>query len=125
MPQLPGKYYLSDAPRLPPMPDNKERAAKPAAGHLVQQMSNRAYRQRGATPRDTAAASATDLNGKLECRAEPEDGLAHSDAPRRSGHQRGRRASMGRGMSAVGRGPTADIPFVKTKKQDYLQKCSD
>ena len=24
-----------------------------------------------------------------------------------------------------GRGPTTDIPFVKTKKQDYLQKCSD
>lgn len=47
VPQLPGKYYLSDAPRLPPMPDNKERAAKPAAGHLVQQMSNRAYKQRG------------------------------------------------------------------------------
>ena len=28
-------------------------------------------------------------------------------------------------MSAVGRGPTADIPFVKTKKQDYLQKYSE
>ena len=23
------------------------------------------------------------------------------------------------------RGPIRDIPFVKTKKQDYLQKCSD
>ena len=54
MPQLPGRYYLSDLPRLPPMPDNKERAAKPATGHLVQQMPNRAYRQRGATPRDAA-----------------------------------------------------------------------
>lgn len=61
MPQLPGKYYLSDAPRLPPMPDNKERAAKPAAGHLVQQMSNRAYRQRGTTPRDTVVSSTTGL----------------------------------------------------------------
>ena len=27
------------------MPDNKERAAKPATGHLVKQMPNRAYRQ--------------------------------------------------------------------------------
>ena len=61
MPQLPGKYYLSDLPRLPPMPDNKERAAKPATGHLVQQMPNRAYRQRGTTPRDTAVSSTTDL----------------------------------------------------------------
>ena len=86
-------------------------------------MANRAYRQRGATPRDSAA-STTGPDGKLEGRAEPEDGLARSDAPRRSGHQRGCRASMGRGMSAVGRGPTADIPFVKSKKQDYLQKCS-
>lgn len=60
-PQLPGKYYLSDLPRLPPMPDNKERAAKPATGHSVQQMSNRAYRQRGTTPRDTAVSSTTNL----------------------------------------------------------------
>lgn len=75
-----------------------------------------AYRQRGATPRDSAT-STTGLDGKLEGRAEPEGGLARSDAPRRSGHQRGYRASMGRGMSAVGRGPTADIPFVKTKNK--------
>ena len=61
MPQLPGKYYLSDLPRLPPMPDNKERAAKPAAGHLVQQMPNCAYRQRGTTPRDTVVSSTTGL----------------------------------------------------------------
>ena len=45
MPQLPGRHCLSDLPRLPPMPDNKERAAKPATGHLVKQMPNRAYRQ--------------------------------------------------------------------------------
>ncbi len=45
VPQLPGRHCLSDLPRLPPMPDNKERAAKPATGHLVKQMPNRAYRQ--------------------------------------------------------------------------------
>ena len=61
VPQLPGKYYLSDLPRLPPMPDNKERTAKPTTGHLVQQMPNRAYRQRDTTPRDTAVSSTTDL----------------------------------------------------------------
>lgn len=28
-------------------------------------------------------------------------------------------------LGSGGLGPTTDIPFVKTKKQDYLQKCSD
>lgn len=65
MPQLPGKYHLSGLPRLPPMPDDIERAAKPATGHLVQQMLNRAYRQRGATPRGTAVSSTT---GPPACR---------------------------------------------------------
>ena len=27
-------------------------------------------------------------------------------------------------VGSAGRGPTTLIPFVKTKKQDYLQKCS-
>ena len=103
------------------MSDNKERIAKPATGHLVQQMPNCAYRQRGATPRD-AASSATDLNGKLEGRAEPEYGLARSGTLRRAERRCGCRANIGRGMSAVGHGPTADIPLIKTKKQDYLQK---
>ena len=96
MPQLPGKYYLSDLPRLPPMPDNKERAAKPAAGHLVQQMPNRAYRQKGTTPGDTAVSSTTGLSGRLEGRAEAEYSLARSDTPRRPEHRYGCRASIGR-----------------------------
>lgn len=31
----------------------------------------------------------------------------------------------GSSSATTGRGPTMLIPFVKTKKQDYLQKCSD
>ena len=38
MTQLPGQYYLSDLPRLPPMSDGSEQAAKPATTHLVQEM---------------------------------------------------------------------------------------
>ena len=100
------------------------RPQKPVAARLVQRMPNHAYRQRGTTPRDSAA-SANGLDGKLEDWTETKDILARSGAPRRSEHRCGCRASMGKGMSAVGRGPIADIPFVKTKKQDYLQKCSD
>lgn len=65
------------------------RLQKPVAARLVQQMPNRAYRQRGTTPRNAAVSSTTGLSGKLEDWTE-----------------------------------TKDIPFVKTKKQDYLQKCS-
>lgn len=107
------------------MPDGSEQAAKPVAARLVQQMPNHAYRQRGTTSRNAVVSFTTGLSGKLEDWTETKDILARSDAPRQSRHQRGCRASMGRGMSAIGRGPTADIPFVKTKKQDYLQKCSD
>lgn len=111
--------------RLPPIPDSNEQAAKPVAARLVQQMSNHAYRQRDTTPRNAAVSSTTGLFDKLEDWTETKDILARPDTPRRSEHRCGCRANIGRGMSAVGRGLTADIPFVKTKKQDYLQKCSD
>lgn len=52
--------------RLPPMPNGNEQATEPAAARLVQQMPNRAYKQRGAAPRDAAASSTTGLDGKLE-----------------------------------------------------------
>lgn len=100
------------------------RLQKPVAARLVQQMPNRAYRQRGTTPRNAAVSSTTGLSGKLEDWTETKDILARPDTPRRAERRCGCRANIGRGMSAVGRGPTADIPFVKTKKQDYLQKCS-
>ena len=32
---------------------------------------------------------------------------------------------LGAKAGRSGRGPIRDTPFVKTKKQDYLQKCSD
>ena len=101
------------------------RLQKPVAARLVQQMPNHAYRQRGTTPRNAAVSSTTGLSDKLEDWTEIKDILARPDTPRRAEHRCGCRANIGRGMSAVGRGPTADIPFVKTKKQDYLQKCSD
>ena len=88
MPQLSGKYYLSDLPRLPPMPENKERAAKPAAGHLVQQMPNRAYRQRAprpetpSSPPQPASQLVETLDGKLEGESKPNTVLP---APARRG----------------------------------------
>ena len=101
--------------RLPPMPDSNEQTAKPVAARLVQQMPNHAYRQRGTTPRNAAVSSTTGLFGKLEDWTETKDILARPDTPRRAEHRCGCRANIGKGMSAVGRGPTADIPFVKTK----------
>lgn len=100
------------------------RLQKPVAARLVQQMPNHAYRQRDTTPRNAAVSSTTGLSGKLEDWTETKDILARPDTPRQAEHRCGCRANIGKGMSAVGRGPTADIPFVKTKKQDYLQKCS-
>lgn len=74
------------------MPDNKERAAKPAAGHLVQQMSNRAYKQRGGAPRPETPSSPPQpasqlvetLDGKLEGESKPKTALP---APTRRGGQ--------------------------------------
>lgn len=93
------------------------RLQKPVAARLVQQMPNHAYRQRGTTPRNAAVSSTTGLSDKLEDWTETKDILARPDTPRRAEHRCGCRANIGRGMSAVGRGPTADIPFVKTKRQ--------
>lgn len=116
VPQLPGKYYLSDLPRLPPMPDNKERAAKPATGHLVQQTPNRAYRQRGTTPRDTAVSSTTDLPVCRNARRQT-GGLNRSrirPCPLRHAEAGGAPMRM-----------PCEHPLCQDGKQDYLQKCSD
>ena len=111
--------------QLPPMPDGSEQAAKPVAARLVQQMPNHAYRQRGTTSRNAVVSSTTGLSGKLEDWTETKDILARLGVPGRAEHRCGCRANIGKGMSAAGRGPTTLIPFVKTKKQDYLQKCAN
>ena len=115
MPQLPGKYYLSDLPRLPPVPDNKERAAKAATGHLAQQMpiapiGREAPRpETPSSPRQPASHLVETLDDKLEGESKPNTALP---APARRSRCRANTSSW---MSAIGRGLTADIPFVKTK----------
>lgn len=81
MPQLPGKYYLSDLPRLPPSPPQPTFPASWMIG-----------------PRPKTSLPAPTRRGGRS---------ADADAVR----------AWAGDMSVVGRGPTTDIPFVKTKKR--------